>query len=80
MLEKIKSQIRKLAREAVSKVEIELSTKSGKEKKEAAIGYIITNLPITPFLKPVIKPILSKFIDDAVEFAVTFMKTKGQEG
>lgn len=79
MFKKIKLQIRQLAIDAVYRVESELSSQSGAEKKDTAINYILSDLPVLPFLKPVISSVLSNFIDDAVEFAVTFMKTKVQE-
>jgi len=73
---KLKSTIKKLAQIAVEKVEIELNKSTGKEKKLAAIKYIISNLPIPFAFKPVIEIFLSHFIDDAVEFAVAYMKLK----
>jgi len=76
MFKKIKSAIKQLAQIAVEKVENELSKSSGKEKKSAAIKYILSNLPISPLLKPVIEIFLSHFIDDTVELAVTYMKLK----
>ena len=79
MLRKIKSAIKQLAQIAVEKVENELSKSSGKEKKSAAIKYIISNLPISPLLKPIIEIFLSHFIDDTVEFAVTYMKLKQEK-
>ena len=60
MLRKIKSAIKQLAQIAVEKVENELSKSSGKEKKSAAIKYIISNLPISPLLKPIIEIFLLK--------------------
>jgi hypothetical protein len=77
-MKKIKSVIKNLAQIAVEKVEVELNKSSGKEKKIAAIKYIISNLPVASMFKPVIELFLSHFIDDAVEFAVTYMKSKQQ--
>lgn len=77
----LKNKITELAYSAVSMVEETLNTSSGQEKKEAAIDYIISMLPIPVILKNIVLVILSKFIDEAVENAVLYMKNiKNTEG
>ena len=75
MFKNIKESITELAYSAVTMAEDSLATSTGKEKKAAAIEYVVSMLPIASFIKPIIKTILSKFIDDAVEKAVTYMKS-----
>lgn len=75
MFSDIKGKITDLAYTAVNMAEDTLSTSSGKEKKEAAIDYIISMLPISSVLKKIIAIILSKFIDEAVENALVYMKS-----
>jgi len=73
MLEKFKNKILGLAKEAVFSVEKELDGESGKNKKIAAIKYVISHLPVASSLKYILGFVLSVFIDSAVEIAVAFM-------
>lgn len=80
MLVNIKDKITELAYTAVAVAEDTLNTSSGKEKKTAAIEYIISMLPIPIIFKGFISLVLSKFIDEAIEKAVEYMKSiKNQE-
>lgn len=75
MLGNLKNTITELAYAAVNMAEETLNTSSGREKKSAAIEYIISMLPIFPPVKGIISLILSKFIDEAIEKAVGYMKS-----
>lgn len=70
----LKNKISELAYTAVSMAEETLNTSSGREKKEAAIDYVISMLPIPMILRNIVLIVLSKFIDEAVENAVLYMK------
>lgn len=70
----LKENIKELAFSAVKMAEDTLSTSDGKEKKVAAIEYVISMLPIPAIIKYPTSLLLSKFIDEAVENAVTYMK------
>jgi hypothetical protein len=74
MFSDIKSKITELAYSAVSMAEETLSTSSGKDKKTAAIDYIVSMLPIPTIFKSIAIALLSKFIDKAVENAYNYMK------
>lgn len=71
----IKSSITELAYAAVNMAEDTLDTASGKDKKEAAIEYVVSMLPIAFPLKKIVSMILSKFIDNSIEKAVSYMKS-----
>lgn len=71
----LKNKITELAYAAVTMTEDTLNTLTGKEKKEAAVEYIISMLPIPVFFKSIVSLLLSKFIDEAVENAVSYMKS-----
>lgn len=75
MFSNLKSTITELAYSAVNIAEETLSTSCGKEKKTAAIEYIISMLPIPSVFKGIVSTLLSKFIDEAIEKAVTYMKS-----
>lgn len=75
MFSNLKCTITELAYTAANMAEETLNTATGKEKKAAAIEYIISMLPIISPLKKLTSLILSKFIDEAVEKAVTYMKS-----
>ena len=76
MFDSLKSTIKELAKTAVIKAEEALGSQKGQQKKEMAIEYIVSNIPVIGFLKPLISILLSSFIDDAVEFAVEYMKSE----
>lgn len=71
----LKNKITELAYAAVTMAEETLNTSGGKEKKEAAIEYVISMLPLVSPFKSVISFLLSKFIDEAIENAVMHMKS-----
>lgn len=73
MLENFKRKILELAKEAVYLVEKELDGESGKNKKLAAIKYVISHLPVASSIKYILGFVLSVFIDSAVEVAVAYM-------
>lgn len=73
MLDNFKNKVLELAKEAVLSVEKELEAESGKNKKIAAIKYVISHLPVATSLKYILGFVLSVFIDSAVEIAVAFM-------
>ena len=55
--------------------ELELSSATGKEKKEKAVEFVVSRIPVAQPFKSIIVILLSKFIDKAIEQAVTYMKT-----
>lgn len=75
MFNNLKSTITELAYAAVNMAEETLGSATGKEKKAAAIGYIVSMLPVISPFKAIITVVLSKFIDEAVEKAVEYMKS-----
>lgn len=74
MFKNIKATIKELAYAAVHIAEQSLNTKDGQGKKQMAIEYVVSMLPIFQPLKSIIALVLSKFIDDAIEQAVIYMK------
>lgn len=77
MFKNLKLKIKEIAITAVQIAEETLGSNKGKEKKEMAIEYIVSKLPIILPFKKLITMLLSSFIDDAVEFAVQYMKETG---
>lgn len=75
MFKNIKSTITELAYSAVSITEDTLTSASGKEKKEAAVDYVVSMMPLVSPLKNLVSFLLSKFIDEAIERAVIYMKS-----
>lgn len=73
MFDSLKNKILELAKSAVMQVEEELNGEEGKNKKIAAIKYVVTNLPVPSYLKFILGFVLSVFIDSAVEIAVAYM-------
>lgn len=80
MFSELKTKIKEMAQVAVSVAEETLGSNKGKEKKQMAITYIVSRIPVIPPLQKLIAIILSKVIDEAVEFAVQYMKTGGEDG
>lgn len=76
MFEKMKVQIKELAKTAVYQAEEVLGSSKGKEKKALAIKYVTDRMPLPVLLKPFVTLLLSSFIDDAIEFAVEYMKSE----
>ncbi len=74
MIEKLKETIKDLAFSAVNYAENALSGVSGKEKKQLAIEFVISKLPIPSPFKSLIGLLLIKFIDNAIETALTYVK------
>lgn len=75
MFNNLKDTITELAYAAVNMAENTLESSSGQEKKNAAIEYIISMLPVASPFKGIITVLLSKFIDEAVEKAVLYLKS-----
>lgn len=73
MFKNLKNTISELAYSAVNVAEQSLDSKTGQEKKELAIEYVVSMLPLLPPLKTVAVVLLSKIIDEAVEQAVKYM-------
>lgn len=80
MFTNLKEKIKEIAATAVQIAEETLGSSKGKEKKQMAIEYIVSNIPVIAPLKRLISMLLSSFIDDAVEFAVQYMKEGGLRG
>jgi hypothetical protein len=80
MFEKTKQKIKEISMSAVELAEKTLGSNTGREKKEMAIKYIISRLPVIAPLKTFIGMLLSSFIDDAIEFAVQVMREGGING
>ena len=75
MFKNLKSTITELAYTAVNMAEETLDSATGKEKKTAAIEYIVSMLPLVSPFKSIIAVVLSKFMDEAIEKAVTYMNS-----
>ncbi len=75
MFSNLKLTITELAYAAVNMAEETLDSATGKDKKIAAIEYIVSMLPIISPFRSIIAVILSKFIDEAIEKAVTYMNS-----
>ncbi len=75
MFKNLKENITELSYSAVNFAENALASKSGKEKKNAAIAFIVNRLTIPAPLKPIVILILTRFIDQSIEIAVTYMKS-----
>ena len=73
MFKNLKNNIKELAYCAVNIAEQSLDTKTGADKKNLAIEYVVSMLPIMQPLKSVAVVVLSKFIDEAIEQAVRYM-------
>lgn len=73
MLANLKNKILELAKDAVLTVEETLKGEDGKNKKIAAVKYVVTHLPVPNSIKYILGFVLSVFIDSAVEIAVVFM-------
>lgn len=74
----LKDKILALAKNAVVQVEEELKGEDGKNKKIAAIKYVVANLPVPAYLRFVLGVVLSVFIDSAVEIAVAYMNHRDE--
>lgn len=79
MFSNIKNTIRELAQNAVAIAEQALAGEAGEKKKQMAIDYVLSNLPISPIFKKLVSMFLASFIDDAVEFAVEYMNSLKNE-
>ncbi len=75
MFKKLKTAIKELAKQAVNIAEASLKGEAGIKKKEMAVNYIISHLPVIAPLRIIIAKLMSSFIDDAVELAVEYMKS-----
>lgn len=75
MLGSIKDRIKQLAQSAVAIAEKALGSSAGKAKKQMAVDYVVSHLPVPSIFKKFIAAILSNFIDEAIEFAVEYMNT-----
>lgn len=73
MFKNLKNVIKDLAYTAVSYAESALSTSSGKEKKKAAIEFLVNRLEIPIMIKPLIALLFTNFIDKSIEKAVECM-------
>lgn len=75
MFTKLKRTIKELAKQAVYLAEKTQSGEDGKRKKQMALEYIISNIPVFAPFKKIIAKLLSDFIDDAIELSVLTMKS-----
>lgn len=75
MFNNLKNTITELAYAAVNMVEETLDSATGQDKKQAAIEYIVSMLPVIYPFRSIISILLSKFIDEAVEKAVAYLKS-----
>lgn len=79
MFTKLKCAIKELAKQAVKLAEQSLTGEEGKKKKEMALEYVISNIPVCSPFKKIAAKILAGFIDDAIELAVEYMKSLSSE-
>ncbi len=75
MLGSLKNTIKQLAQSAVAIAEKALGSSAGKQKKQMAVKYVVSHLPVPAIFKGFIAALLSNFIDEAVEFAVVYMNS-----
>ena len=80
MFEKTKLKIKVIALKAVELAEETLGSNKGKLKKEMAVKYIVSRIPVAAPFRTFIGMLLSGFIDDAIEFALQVMKEGGLNG
>ncbi|MBR2526637.1 hypothetical protein IKE67_09255 [bacterium] len=73
MFKNLKNTIKDLAYTAVTYAENALSKSSGKEKKKAAIDFLVNKLEIPLMFKPFVIFLLTNFIDKSIEKAVKCM-------
>ncbi len=73
MIAGFKNKILALAKQAVLSVEEELSGETGKNKKIAAVKFVVTHLPVPSKFRYILGIVLSVFIDSAIEIAVSYM-------
>ncbi len=76
MFKTLKAIIKETAYSAVKMAESTLGSGAGKKKKQLAIEFIVSKLPIAQPFKAIFVFCLSKFIDKAVEQAVEYMKNE----
>ena len=76
MLKNVKEIIRNTAYTAVRLAESALKNATGKKKKEMAIQFIVSKIPVMQPFKSILVVFLSKFIDKAVEQAVIYIKNE----
>lgn len=74
MFENLKKSIKELAKTAVVMAEKALGSEMGKQKKEMAVAYVVSRIPVPVPIRPLISLFFTSFIDDAVEFAVEYME------
>lgn len=79
MFTKLKNAIKELAHNAVNVAEQTLSGEEGRKKKEMALEYVISNIPVCAPFKKIAAKLLASFIDDAIELAVEYMKSLSSE-
>lgn len=75
----LKEIIKELAYSAVNMAEQTLGTEQGQKKKEMAIEFVVSRIPIMKPFKSIIVLFLSKFIDEAIEQAVMYMNNVQNE-
>lgn len=73
MFKNFKDTITDLAYSAVNYAEKAMATASGKEKKRAAVDFLVNKLVLPYPIKPFIVFFFNKFIDKAIEKAVDCM-------
>lgn len=76
MLKNLKIIIKETAYSAVKMAEATLGSASGKQKKQLAIEFIVSKLPVVQPIKAILMIFLSKFIDKSIEQAVEYMKNE----
>lgn len=76
MFKTLKAIIKETAFSAVKIAETTLGSGAGKKKKQLAIEFIVSKLPVVQPFKSILVICLSKFIDKAVEQAVEYMKNE----
>lgn len=75
MLGNLKNTIKQLAQSAVAIAEKALGSSNGKAKKQMAVEFVVSHLPVPYIFKKFAAVLLSKFIDEAIEFAVEYMNS-----
>jgi len=76
MFENLKNRVLGLAKTAVFKAEAELQGEDGRLKKQTAVNYVVSHLPVSDSIKFLLGFVLSAFIDSAIEISVAYMNDK----
>lgn len=79
MFNKFKETVQVLAKQAVYLAEKTLTGEEGRKKKQMALEYVISNIPVCAPFKRIVAKIIAGFIDDTIELAFQCMNSLSSE-